>query len=1546
MRRHQMTELRQIPDFKEIGERGLYSPEHEHDACGVGVVANLQGEASHQIVEQGLEVLVNLGHRGACGCDPRTGDGAGLLIRMPREFMPAAASQAGIALPPDGNYAVGMVFLPQVNELRARCEEAVESALESKGLTFLGWRDVPVNPMAIGEMSSRIMPRIRQCFAAAPRNLTSDGLERCLYVARKVAERSVTDMATSETEADLSSQFYICSLSAKTIVYKGLIMAEQIRAFYPDLDDPRMKSVFAMVHSRFSTNTLGAWKLAHPYRFLAHNGEINTLRGNRNWMAAREQILESELFGDDIRDVAPVCEPDASDTASLDNVFELIRMGGRSIEHTIAMMIPAAWYGHEELPEAVREFYEFHGGLMEPWDGPAMVAFTDGAKLGAVLDRNGLRPFRYLVTKDDLLVMASETGVLDIPPENVRFRSRMQPGRMFLVDFENKRIDQPEEVTDRLSRRRPYGEWLAGNRVILDDLPPAANVPGIDLETLITRQVAFGYTQEDVRLLVTPMGVVANQPQGSMGNDSPLAVLSDRPQPLFNYFRQLFAQVSNPPLDAIREELVTQLSVPAGRRPNLFNESPEHCRLLRIDHPVLRNSDLARIRAADHPAIKVRTISTLFPVAEGEAGMKNALDRIRRQADEAATDGCTLIVLSDRGLDSEHSFVPALLATGAVHHHMIRERSRDLADIMVESGEPREVHHIACLFGYGASAVNPYLAFETLAGTRELPSAEEIMPDQEEAERNFCYAVEKGLLKTMSKMGISTLQGYLGAQVFEALGLSQELVDEYFTWTASRIGGIGLEEIVADQLANHGRAYPEARIPANLQLEIGGFYLWRGTGDRHLWNPDTIALLQDAATRNDARIFEQFEEASNSESGSNLTIRSLLEFAFDERESVPLDEVEPATEIVKRFATGAISLGSISREAHETIAVAMNRLGARSNTGEGGEDPTRFSPEANGDSRSSRMKQVASGRFGVTTNYLVNSTDLQIKMAQGSKPGEGGEIPGNKISEYIGGIRKTTPGVELISPPPHHDIYSIEDLAQLIHDLKNSNPDARIHVKLVSEVGVGIIAAGVSKGKGDVVLISGDSGGTGSSPLSSIKHAGLPWELGLAETQQVLVENGLRGRIVVQADGQIKTSRDVAIAALLGADEWGVATAALVTMGCIMLRKCHLNTCSVGVATQDPVLRQKFTGTPEAVVNYFMFLAEGLRKHMAQLGFRRVDEMIGRVDVLRQRDDSGHFKAEKLDLSRILTRPTGIEGDSPFSCQPQDHGLELALDHRLIELSEPAIDGASDVTGAFPIRNRNRTVGTMLSGKIAKKYGEKGLPEKKINFTFRGSAGQSFGAFLVNGVTFRLEGDANDYFGKGLSGGTLITVPDRDSTYAPEENIIIGNVALYGATGGEAYIRGLGGERFCVRNSAANAVIEGIGDHGCEYMTGGRVAVIGRTGRNFGAGMSGGIAYVLDEDGTFPDRFNDGMADLEHVAPGSSDDLELRRLVENHYRYTQSTVAERLLADWASSLGRFHKVMPRDYARVLRELTDGQTIRSGNGSRPDHELSVAATAYG
>jgi glutamate synthase (NADPH/NADH) large chain len=1298
-----------------------------------------------------------------------------------------------------------------------------------------------------------------------------------------------------------------------------------------------MVTAFGMVHSRFSTNTLGSWRLAHPYRMLAHNGEINTVRGNRNWMAAREKVLQSDYFGEDIEDVTPVCEADEpSDTASLDNSFEFLRMGGRSLEHVAAMMLPAAWYGNESMPDEVKAFYEFHGGMMEPWDGPAMITFTDGHSLGAVLDRNGLRPFRYWVTKSNLLVMASEAGVLDIPPDEIAYRERLEPGRLFLVDFDQQRIVPSEKVIGDLASRRPYAEWLEDNRLTLEDLLEPDAVPGVDMESLVTRQMIFGYSLEDLKWLIGPMAIQGSQPNGSMGNDVPLAVLSDRPQVLFSYFKQKFAQVSNPPLDPIREKLVTQMAVPIGRRPNLLDETAEHARVLRIDHPLLFNRDLARIKMATNAGLKAKTISTLFPVSEGTDGLADAIQRIRNEASDAIEDGCTILILSDRGVDSDRAFIPSLLATAAVHHHLIREQTRPQADIIVESGEPREVHHFATLYGYGASAVNPYLAFESIAGMRAQPTVEHPLPAQVDAEQNFRYAVESGVLKTMAKMGISTLQGYIGAQAFEALGLSEAVTDEYFRWTESRIGGVDLEDLALDVLANHARAYPEGKIPGNLRLDLGGIYLWRGTGEQHMWNPDTVALLQDAATRNDRAVFQQFEVASDNEGSEHITIRNMLEF-IDNPNSVPIDEVEPTIDIVKRFATGAISLGSISREAHETLAIAMNRIGARSNTGEGGEDPARYTPDSNGDRRVSAVKQVASGRFGVNTNYLVNSTDLQIKMAQGAKPGEGGELPGWKVSDYIAFIRKTTRGVELISPPPHHDIYSIEDLAQLIHDLKNVTPESRVHVKLVAVAGVGIIAAGVAKGKADVVLISGDSGGTGASPLSSIRHGGIPWELGLAETQQVLVENGLRDRIVIQTDGQIKTSRDVVIAALLGADEWGVATASLITMGCIMLRKCHLNICSVGVATQDPELRARFDGTPEAVVNYFMMLADGVRETMAKLGFRTVNEMIGRTDVLKQRGDLTHWKAKKLDLSRMLMKPTGLPGDHPYHCVSQDHALEQALDHELIRLSQGAIERCEKVRATLDVKNRNRAVGAMLSGKIAQKYGEDGLPDGTINFTMRGSGGQSFGAFAVRGVTFRLEGDANDYLGKGLSGGRIVVVPPEGSSYVPEENIIIGNVALYGATGGEAYIRGRGGERFCVRNSDAHAVIEGIGDHGCEYMTGGRVVVLGSTGRNFAAGMSGGVAYVWDPDRTFIDRFNPELADLLDVDPGSVDEAELRTLISNHLDYTGSMVAKNMLAEWRESLTKFRKIFPKDYARVLREealavansaLTNGATHHS------------------
>ena len=1511
-----------LPDFTDISERGLYVPELEHDACGVGMVADISGKRARAIIDQALEVLVNLGHRGASGADPMTGDGAGITIQMPDAFMRKISTQEGIKLPNEGRYAVAMCFLPNDDHLNAVVRAELEKRSKDNGMAILGWREVPVDPNVIGLSARSIMPKIAQLFVSAPDDVNGDDFERRLYLSRKSTEKQLLNIDTdSETRKTLLREFYVCSWSSRTLIYKGMLLVDQLSKFYIDLEDQSMMSAFGIVHSRFSTNTLGSWKLAHPYRMLAHNGEINTVRGNRNWMQARERSLESPLFGDKIDQLTPICEPDdPSDTASLDNVFELLRMTGRSVEHTAAMLMPAAWYGHESMSQEVEDFYEFHGNIMEPWDGPAMIVFTDGDAVGAVLDRNGLRPFRYWVTNDNLLVMASETGVLDIEPEKIKYRSRLEPGRMFLIDFKEQRIVEPQEVIERIAKQNPYGQWLEENRVTLDSLPAAKNVPEANMKNLINRQMAFGYSREDLHMLISPMAITGHQPQGSMGDDAPLAVLSDRPQSLFSYFKQAFAQVSNPPLDAIREKLVTQFAVPAGRRLNIFETTPLHCRTLRIDHPILRNEDLAKIKASDKPGVKAKTISTCFKAATGSTGLNDALKRIRDEASQAIEDGYTLLILSDRGVNQDNAYVPSLLATGAVHHHLIRERNRAQADIIIESGEPREVHHFATLFGYGASAINPYLAFETIAGLQLSPTAEEKIPPQEEAEENFCHAVEEGVVKTMAKMGISTLQGYIGAQVFEALGLSQALIDEYFTWTVSRISGIGTGEIAFDILANHSRAYSPDNIPSNLKLDLGGLYLWRSTGERHMWNPETIALLQEAVTRNDDNVFRQFEAASNEEGEEHITIRNMLEPIYSE--SIPLDEVEPASVIAERFATGAISLGSISREAHETLAVATNRINARSNTGEGGEDPIRFTREPNGDSRSSAVKQVASGRFGVTTNYLVNAKDLQIKMAQGAKPGEGGEIPGRKISEYIASIRKTTPGVELISPPPHHDIYSIEDLAQLIHDLKNVNPDSRIHVKLVAVAGVGIIAAGVAKGKGDVVLISGNSGGTGASPLSSIQHAGLPWELGLAETQQVLVANGLRDRIVVQTDGQMKTSLDVLIGALLGAEEWGIATGALISMGCIMLRKCHLNTCSVGVATQDPELRKKFAGTPDAVVNYFMFLAEGLRAHMAKMGFRTVNEMIGRVDKLKVRSNINHWKAKTLDLSPILMMPEVLPADHPYQQKSQDHGLDKALDNELIELAKEAIDKEKPVSKTLPISNANRTTGATLSSVITKKTGENGLSDNSINFTFQGSAGQSFGAWVVKGITLKVEGDANDYFGKGLSGGRLIVTPPKGSCYKAEENIIIGNVALYGSTGGEAYINGMAGERFAVRNSAATAVVEGIGDHGCEYMTGGHVVILGPTGRNFGAGMSGGIAFVFDPDQSFEGKFNNSMADLFSVVPDSQDDMELTQIIKTHVKYTGSEVGKALLTDWDIAVKKFKKVLPRDYARVIKEQAE------------------------
>ena len=1491
---------------------GLYDPSYERDACGVGLVANITGEKTHDILDKGIEILVNLAHRGACGCDPLTGDGAGMVIQMPHQFFKERCLELGISLPDSGEYGVGMVFLPQDAGQRQACEVMIQKVIEDEGQRFLGWRDVPVDDSEIGYIARGSQPYIRQVFIGRGQGIADEAhFERKLYVIRKVIERGVGQM-----DEEVQQHFYIPSLSSNRVVYKGLLIGTQLKGFYTDLSDQSMSSAFAMVHARFSTNTLGSWRLAHPYRLICHNGEINTLRGNINWMTARQAMFSSELFGEDVQKLLPIITPGASDTACFDNTLEFLLATGRSLPHALMMMIPEATGERVEVSQEKRDFYEYHSCLMEPWDGPALIAATDGTRIGVVLDRNGLRPFRYVVTKDDLLVMASEVGVLDIPPENVKLKERIHPGRMFLLDTKEARIIEDEELKAELSRRKPYGQWLAEHRLTLEQLPEPSESPNIASEDLQKLQRAFGYTLEDLQIVMEPMALSGVEPTGSMGNDTPLAVLSERPQLLFSYFKQLFAQVSNPPLDAIREELVTSLEAFIGSEQNLFEETPEHCRQLKLQQPILTNKELEKIRNIAQGGIKTATCSTLFEVRGEPGSLQSALDELCRKASEAVDEGNSIIILSDRGVDGRHAPIPSLLATAAVHHHLIREGKRTKVGLVVESGEPREVMHFALLIGYGAGAVNPYLAFEVLhdladRGIMALPI------DAYSAEKNFIKAIGKGVLKVMSKMGISTVQSYRGAQIFEAVGLSQELIDRYFTWTSSRVGGIGLETIEQESIRRHSSSYANGRVSGALELDHGGLYQWRRDGEYHMYNPETIGLLQYATRTNNYGTYKRFAELIDKSDRQLSTLRGLLDFKSSAN-PVPLDEVEPASEIVKRFASGAISLGSISREAHETLAIAANRIGAKSNTGEGGEDYRRFKRDANGDFRNSAIKQVASGRFGVTTNYLVSATDLQIKMAQGSKPGEGGQLPGHKVDEYIGWIRHTTPGVELISPPPHHDIYSIEDLAQLIHDLKNVNPQARIHVKLVAEVGVGIIAAGVSKGHGDVVLISGDSGGTGASPESSIKHAGLPWELGLAETHQVLLMNDLRGRIVVQTDGQLKTGRDVAIACMLGAEEFGFATAPLVTLGCIMLRKCHLNTCSVGIATQDPELRKRFAGKPEYVINYFFFVAEHLREIMAELGFRTVNEMVGRMDMLEPHRAIEHWKAKGLDLTPMLQLPNVPEGVATYCQVAQDHGLDKALDHKLIELSKPALERKEPVNIELPIRNSNRVVGAMLSGEVAKRYGEDGLPDDTVRLRFQGSAGQSFGAFLAKGISMTLEGDSNDYFAKGMSGGRIVVYPPSGSTFVPETTTIVGNVVLYGATGGKVFIRGLAGERFAVRNSGAYTVVEGVGDHGCEYMTGGRVVVLGPTGRNFAAGMSGGIAYVLDEEGKFSSRCNPDMVGLESVVE-DEDKALLRQLIEEHFNYTKSQNAQRVLDAWDDMLPKFVKVMPYDYKRIIEE---------------------------
>jgi glutamate synthase (NADPH/NADH) large chain len=1476
------------------GPTGLYDPANEHDACGVAFVATMRGEPGHDIVDLALTALRNLEHRGAVGAEADTGDGSGILTQVPDEFLRAVVD---FPLPPRGSYAVGIAFLPDDDAEDAEAVARVEALAAEEGLAVLGWREVPTTPGLVGATARLVQPRFRQLFVAPARGrVVGMALERMAFCLRKRAER----------EAGI----YFPSLSARTIVYKGMLTTGQLEPFFPDLSDRRFATELAIVHSRFSTNTFPSWPLAHPFRLIAHNGEINTVKGNRNWMRARESQLSSDVIPGDLNRLFPICTPDASDSASFDEVLELLHMGGRSLPHAVLMMIPEAWENHAEMDAARRAFYEFHSMFTEPWDGPASITFTDGTLIGAVLDRNGLRPSRYWVTDDGLVVLASEVGVLDIEPSKVVRKGRLQPGRMFLVDTEHGRIVDDEEIKAELAGHHPYDEWLHAGRIFLPDLPEREHV--VHTHASVTRrQQTFGYTEEELRVLLAPMARAAAEPIGSMGTDSPIAVLSSRPRLLFDYFTQLFAQVTNPPLDAIREELVTALGTSIGPEGNLLAATPAHCRQLVMPFPVIDNDDLARIvhinADGDLPGYATVTIKGLYRVDGGGEALRERLDEICAEVSQAIEDGARFVVLSDRDSTADLAPIPSLLLTSTVHHHLIREKTRTQVGLLVEAGDVREVHHVALLIGYGTAAVNPYLAMESVEDLVRRGVIGEVTP--EEAVHNLIKALGKGVLKVMSKMGISTVASYRGAQVFEAIGLDQGLVDRYFTGTTSQLGGVGLDVIAEEVARRHARAYPSDGIrDPHRRLAVGGEYQWRREGEPHLFDPDTVFRLQHATRTQRFDVFREYTRLVDDQSTRLMTLRGLFRFREGVRQPVPIDEVEPVSSIVKRFSTGAMSYGSISREAHETLAIAMNRLGAKSNTGEGGEDPERLlDPQ-----RRSAIKQVASGRFGVTSLYLTQADDIQIKMAQGAKPGEGGQLPGHKVYPWVARTRHSTPGVGLISPPPHHDIYSIEDLAQLIHDLKNANPAARIHVKLVAEVGVGTVAAGVSKAHADVVLISGHDGGTGASPLTSLKHAGAPWELGLAETQQTLVLNGLRDRIAVQTDGQLKTGRDVVVAALLGAEEFGFATAPLVVSGCVMMRVCHLDTCPVGVATQNPELRKRFSGKPEFVVTFFEFIAQEVREYLAQLGFRSLDEAIGHAELLDTREAVQHWKAQGLDISRLLATPEAPEGTARRCTTLQDHGLEKALDHALIDLAADALQNGTAVKVELPIRNVNRTVGTMLGHELTKRWGEKGLPDDTIDITLTGSAGQSFGAFVPRGITLRLLGDANDYLGKGLSGGRLVVRPDRAAGFAAEQNIVAGNVIGYGATSGEIFLRGQVGERFCVRNSGATAVVEGVGDHGCEYMTGGTVVVLGRTGRNFGAGMSGGVAYVLDLRQV---RVNPELVEL--LEPDAEDLALVQRLVQRHQEETGSVVARKLLDDWATTESRFTKVMPRDYARVV-----------------------------
>lgn len=1493
-------------------KQGLYDPQLEHDACGVGFIVHMKGKKSHEIVEQALTILLNLDHRGACGCEANTGDGAGILMQVPHKFLKKVAAAQNITLPEPGQYGVGAIYSSLDPNQREKSRRIFEKIVTEEGQKILGWRDVPTDNSSLGNTAKSSEPFMQQVFIQRAPDLDDMAFERKLYVIRKRSHNAIRS-------PQIDPYWYPSSLSCRTIVYKGMLMPVQVGQYYPDLHDPDMESALALVHSRFSTNTFPSWERSHPYRYIAHNGEINTLRGNINWMHARQSLFESELFGDDMKKIQPVINIDGSDSLIFDNALELLVLAGRSLPHAVMMMIPEPWTAHESMSDEKKAFYEYHSCLMEPWDGPASIAFTDGTMMGAVLDRNGLRPSRYYVTKDDLVIMASEAGVLPIEPERVAHKGRLQPGRMFLVNMEEGRIIADEELKTKIVNEHPYREWINQHMVELAQLKDAPQLPesdaGVLTLPLIQRQMAFGYTFEELRLLLTPMARDGVEAVGAMGADTPLAVLSDRPKLLYDYFKQLFAQVTNPPIDCIREEIITSAETTIGSERNLLDPVPESCHLIELKTPILNNEELAKLKHINEGNFKSVTLSILFNPKDGVRGLEQKMDEICTEANRAIAEGVNLIILSDRGIDKDNAPIPALLAVSGLHHHLIREGTRTRIGLILESGEPREVHHYATLIGYGCGAINPYLAFETLDDM--IRQGLLVNVDYKTACKNYVKAVTKGVIKVASKIGISTLQSYRGAQIFESIGLNQSVIDKYFTWTASRIEGADLEVLAKEAILRHSHAFPDREVNGHT-LDAGGEYQWRKDGEAHLFSPQTIHTLQKAVREGSYELYKQYAALVNEQGQKHFTLRGLLE--FKQREPVPIEEVEPIEAIMKRFKTGAMSYGSISKEAHEALAIAMNRIGGKSNTGEGGEDPERYTwTNEQGDSKNSAIKQVASGRFGVTSLYLSQAKEIQIKMAQGAKPGEGGQLPGRKVYPWIAKVRYSTPGVGLISPPPHHDIYSIEDLAELIHDLKNANREARISVKLVSEVGVGTIAAGVAKAHADVVLISGYDGGTGASPQTSIKHAGLPWELGLAETHQTLVLNNLRSRIAVETDGQMKTGRDVIIAALLGAEEFGFATAPLVTLGCIMMRVCHLNTCPVGVATQDPQLRQNFTGDPEHTVNFMKFIAQEARELMAQLGFRTLNEMIGRTDILEPKKAVEHWKAKNIDLSKILYQPE-VGPEVGRYCQiPQDHGLDKSLDMTmLLDLCQGAIEKGEKVKATVPIKNINRVVGTILGNEITKRHWD-GLPDDTVHLHFQGSAGQSFGAFVPKGVTLELEGDANDYLGKGLSGGKIIIYPPVGSTFVPEENIIIGNVAFYGATNGEAYINGVAGERFCVRNSGVNTVVEAVGDHGCEYMTGGKVVVLGATGRNFAAGMSGGVAYILDEAGDFATRCNQQMVGLEQLED-PEEIHDLYEMIERHANYTGSQKAAQVLASWEEMVPKFVKVMPKDYKRVLQAI--------------------------